>query len=715
MTLRGGAGRLAAVAVLVAGAVIGPWAAGPVRAAEDELALTSSASYRLDPEAGVVRVTVDVTATNNKPNLVRQTSEGTVTTRYFYDLAVLVVQSEATDIVARAGGSTLRTRVADEEGFKVVDVLFRGDLFYEQSTSFTLTYTLPGGPARSESDIRVGAAFATFYAWAFGDRGDVLITVPDGFEVQTTGSTIAEQDVESGSAFAASGISDVGEWFVVVTADRHEALTQERLDMVGGEELVVRAWPEDEAWRTQVGDLLKEGLPVLVEKIGLAWPVDGEIEVVEVHTPLLEGYAGVFYTDRGLIEISEDLDELTILHEASHAWFNQDLFVGRWINEGFADEYAARVVDEVSGGGLAPDPLTPASDGAVRLNDWSHPGRITDEETNAREHFGYEASWTVIRELVDEIGEDGMRRVLAAAEASTTAYAGDVEAEVVPYPTDWRRLLDLLEEVGESARADDLYRRWVVEAHQEATLDERTRARDAYGALVEEGDGWLPGYVVRDPLGRWQFNAAHEAIAEAGELLEVRDELREIGARLGVEVPASLEAAYEAADEDFDAVRALADRQLAAATAVDAAAAAVAAERDLLTSLGLLGEDPATGIATAKGAFAADETGAAGAEAARVAALIAGAEDAGRTRALVGGGLVAGVTALGIGGVALRRRRTTPAVAPEPDLEATRPYATLAGQRTDGPESPLTELQEPSGGPPPSPPPDREHAGGEDS
>ena len=57
----------------------------------------------------------------------------------------------------------------------------------------------------------------------------------------------------------------------------------------------------------------------------------------EVHTPLLEGYAGIFFEGENRIEISEDLDDLTIIHEASHAWFNGDLFVGRWINEGFAD------------------------------------------------------------------------------------------------------------------------------------------------------------------------------------------------------------------------------------------------------------------------------------------------------------------------------------------------------------------------------------------
>src|SRR5688572_31630336 len=45
----------------------------------------------------------------------------------------------------------------------------------------------------------------------------------------------------------------------------------------------------------------------------------------------------------------------------------------------------------------------------------------------ARETFGYNASWTVLRELIDEIGIDGMEQVIAAADADETAYRGRSE------------------------------------------------------------------------------------------------------------------------------------------------------------------------------------------------------------------------------------------------------------------------------------------------
>jgi hypothetical protein len=370
--------RAAAIMALVAASLLGPAGASPVLAADDALSLASTSSYGLVPDKGLVHVTVDVTATNNKPNKVQQTPNGTLTTRYFYDSAAIAVQSEATAIRASGGKRALTTKVTAADGYSVVQVNFRGDLQYKQSTGFRVEYDLPGGAPRSASDIRVGSAFATFYVWAFGDRGDVSIVIPAGFEVETSGSTVARNVKDGVTTLTATGIADPTEWYAVVVADRHDSLTKDRLDLEGGEHVVVRAWPEDTEWRTRVRDLLRLGLPVLVDKIGLDWPVEGDIEVAEVHTPLLEGYAGVYYTAEDRIEISEDLDELTIVHEASHAWFNPDLFVGRWINEGFADEYASRVLDEVSVGGLGRAAVTTTSKGAIELNHVTHPGRIAD-------------------------------------------------------------------------------------------------------------------------------------------------------------------------------------------------------------------------------------------------------------------------------------------------------------------------------------------------
>jgi hypothetical protein len=620
------------------------------------LDLVSSATYTLAPTKGVVHVSVAVTATNNKPNLVQKTPNGTRTTRYFYERARLVIQREATKVKASAGGASLSVTPHDAANYKIIDVGFRSDLFFHQKATFRLEFDLPGGAPRSAGDIRVGSAFATFYAWAFGDRGDVRIVVPAEFTVTTTGSTLERSVGAGATTLTAVGVTDVTDWYAVMVADRHDALTRERIDLTGGEHIVIRAWPEDAEWRTRVGDLLRKGLPTLVDLVGLDWPVSGDIEVAEVHTPLLEGYAGVFHVGEDRIEISEDLDELTIIHEASHAWFNSGLFVGRWIDEGFADEYASLVLDKVSSGGFDPDPIKPDDAGHVRLNEWVHPGRIADTETDLREQFGYDASWTVVRALVAEIGVERMRDVLAAAADRRIPYAGAGAPERLNGAADWRRFLDLLEETGGSVGATELFDRWVVLAADEPLLATRTEARTAYDALVAAGAGWMPGIAVRQPLADWDFAAARTRIEAALAILKTRDQIAALARDLGATPPTVLRGAYEGA-ADLAPVGAMADAVLASLEGLQRTKATASAQGDLVSAVGLWGADPAAELAAGLAAFGAGDTVAASAAASRTDALLAAAPELGRTRLLAGAGIVVGGGLIAGGSVAFYRRR----------------------------------------------------------
>ena len=683
--------RLVVAGIAVAASLLRPAAASPTAAATDDgLALTSATTYTLVPDKSLVHVVIALTAKNTKPDLVRQTPSGTLTTRYFFESATLGVQPEATAVAASFGKQHLATQLAPADGFSRLTVAFPADLYFGQTETVSVAFDLPGGAPRSESAIRVGSAFATFSAWAFGDGGDVQVVVPGGYDVTATGSP-TQKSVDAGvTRVSASGIDDATDWFATIVANRQDALTSDRLDLPGGEHLVIRAWPEDTEWQTRVTGLLRTGLPALVDKLGLDWPVTGDLEVTEVHTPLLEGYAGIFHTDERLIEISEDLDELTILHEASHAWFNENLFVGRWIDEGLADEYASRVLDEVSNGGLGPDPVSPTDAEAVRLNDWTFPGRIADEATRARETYGYDAAWTAVRALVADAGEAGMRDVLGAASRHETAYVGAGPAEKVADAADWRRLLDLLDERGGATRADATFRRWVVTDDEAKVLDERAAARAAYTELVAVGDGWLPGWVVRKPLGDWDFATATGAIDEADAVLATRRQIEQAAGRLGLPPPATLKTAYEAEKQDLAPVQALAHRQLALEASLADAGDRASRERPPLTVIGLLGRDPDGELAAARAAFSSGDLDAAGTDLAAVNGMLGGAVESGRERVAVAG--LAGAGAIAIGGAAVfagrrgrrtvaRRRAAAVSAADGPD-----PYATLGDPRPAGGE-----------------------------
>src|SRR6185295_7433496 len=93
------------------------------------------------------------------------------------------------------------------------------------------------------------------------------------------------------------------------------------------------------------------------------------------------------------------------------------------------DEYASRVLEALGRKRPGPDPVKRGAKAAFALEAWPPPAPIRDTESDAREQYGYDASWTVMRRIVDRVGEAGMRRVFAAAESGTTAYPGEATPE----------------------------------------------------------------------------------------------------------------------------------------------------------------------------------------------------------------------------------------------------------------------------------------------
>src|SRR5262245_9042027 len=390
----------------------------PAALAADDLGVTTKARYVVAPDAGVVRVTVDLSVVNQKPNRV----SGGVITRYFFNGVNLGIQTDATHLRATQDGVPVPLSSEKRKGYRLVTLHFRDNLYVDETAKLRLTFDLPAGDPRSASDVRVGPAFATFPAWAFGDKGTIKVEIPKPFQVDVSGADMTKQAGPNGSQVFSGSTDDAIDWFAWFNARNDDGLTRERLDLPDGERIVVRGWPEDTRWRRRVTSLLTRSLPDLVERIGLPWPVDGPLNVLEVHTPLLEGYAGFYDPGSDDITISENLDDTTIVHEASHAWFNSGLFTERWINEGLAEEYSSRILQAETRGRIDPGGVRRSEKLAFPLGSWPPPAPIRDPQAGAREQYGYDASWTVIRRIVDGAGEAGMRRVFQAAAADTTAY-----------------------------------------------------------------------------------------------------------------------------------------------------------------------------------------------------------------------------------------------------------------------------------------------------
>jgi hypothetical protein len=225
----------------------------------------------------------------------------------------------------------------------------------------------------------------------------------------------------------------------------------------------------------------------------------------------------------------------------------------------------------------------------------------------------------------------------------------------------------------------------VATPKQRKELDARADARLDYADLLDQGGAWLPGPVIRQPMTSWQFDDAAFAMDEARTVLADRDGLERAAAALGLAIPADLEITYEAAGSSSDLadLDIEIDRWHAATGLVDDAGTALATERDPLMTLGLFGEDPASGHAATLAAYRDGDVVAVTTGAQATLQALGAAEEVGRGRAIVTGLLIAALVALllGIATVVSRRRRqdrATVVVVPGSGPIPGSPYATLA-------------------------------------
>ncbi|MBI2781313.1 MAG: hypothetical protein HYX55_05910 [Chloroflexi bacterium] len=642
------------VAVLAAAALgIAPPAARTVLAATDPLRTEAMATYTLDPASGRVHVAIDITETDLKPN--------TAQLVYYYVSFGFALQREATS-VSVSGGSADRITTRKHDDYVEATVNISQALFYKQSTRFTIRYELVGGKPRSTIPTRVGAAFSTFGVWAWGDKGysTVEVRTPAGFDTQSSGDPMqATTSATTGTILRASP-DDPGKFFAIVTADNGAAYAETRLSLDGGVEIVVQSWPEDAAWKTAVTGTLRDAMPELRSLIGLDWPVVRDLDVRERYTPALEGFAGLFLADAERIDVSEDLDPDVIVHEASHAWFNDGLFMERWIYEGLAEEYAWRALVATGGkAGDAPEEPDLGDPGYGDLEAWTKPAVIRDQETDDRERFGYAAAFWVIHEIAEAAGVDGMRDAFANAAANLTAYPGAGTPETVPAGDNWQRLLDLTEPLGrpDPAAVIDAVRAFVLAPGDEPQLDDRRAARDAYRALLKGADGWLAPWAIRGPMGNWDFETATSRMTDATTVLDLRGRIERRAADLGLTPGPALRAAYEGAKDDLTDVLALAREQLAALDAIAEARVKVEQAPDLVTQVGLLGVDPVARYRGARSAFAADIPSDAIGQAKTASAMVDRAPALGQERLILSGLTAAALLLLLILAVVLVRRR----------------------------------------------------------
>lgn len=632
-----------------------------VPAQADSLEIDAVTTYRLEPEAGVVRVTVVATLTNTAPTRVR----GNIVETPFYDSFGTAAIGPVTNAVATRDGTSLSTTIesgdsADVE-FVVADL--SPNLVFGSPQTITIRYDIPAQPSRSDFATRINDAFASWYAVGTGSSGaiDLVVDVPERFDVEFIDIATPVADVADGRRVYRFDDLDDQRSFSGVSARDDDALVK-RVTTVDDDEFEIQAWPGDESWADFAVDAVDRGIPELVERIGLPVADERSIAIAETATPYLYGYAGWFLPEEARIEIGDELDLQVMLHELAHLWFNFDLFDSRWINEGLAEVVSNDIAAAFDVPRVDVSPIDLAAPGAQPLNEWVNPG--ADEDAEAIEDYGYASAYAVMQALVDDIGDDGLRMLLAHSDAGLVPYVGDPDPEESFGASDWRYLYDLADRLVGSDRVVELFDAFVLGDDDRTQVATRAGLVERYDALAERGGELSPPLEVRRRLASWSFERAATAIDEAEVLLSGIDDLGDELAQRTIPLPAALEESYESAqdlDETSELYLALAD------VAPDVLAADAALEDvNLVERIGLIGTDLDGRRDAAVAAFDAGDVERASRQADSVLSSTDGAMVAAAVR-LLAVLLLAAVATLVVRQLRVRRRPVTPAAVPPTD------------------------------------------------
>lgn len=630
-----------------------------VDAAAAGLTIVGAATYDALPAEGRVAVSVVLTATNHLKN--------TPARSFFFRTAVVTVLPGTTGFRITGGAGKPKVSVSQKTvTYTNLKLDLGANLAAGKTTTLVLTYDLPDPGGAPDRAVRVSPSLVAFPAWAIAGVGSpgatVSVRLPAGYTTTITGGPLTGPTVDAtGHDTWSSGLIEAPLTFVAdVVADRPTDYVETTVPVAlagGTTNAVIRAWPDDAAWRDRVSALLPKALPILERDIGVPYPVTRPLVVDEALIRDSGGFAGVFDPATGQIDLAYSASDGVLLRELAHGWFNGSLVADRWSAEGFAAYYAELAARELGVDPASPVPPTGPGNWAIPLNAWGPAGTLPA----ASEAWADAASLDLAREIAQRAGPDALRAVWLAASKGIGAYQpGAGAAEPALGVPDWRGLLDLLEDHTGASFAD-LWVARVARPTDLAALADRAATRASYQRSVGLAGEWQLPPLVRSAMRAWQFGLAHDLLVATDAVTARRDALEHSASAAGLPLPATLRTDFEG-----DAgVGAAGDEAAAEQAVVDAIVAARSAkptetgiEERLVIAVGLAGTDP-TGLANrAAQRLASGDLQGAYADATVAKATWTGAAAVGRSRIVSAVLLLLAVVVLA--GLVRQRRRTTP-------------------------------------------------------
>jgi hypothetical protein len=627
--------RRAARAITALLVIVGGLSVEPTTAlAANGLDVSSVTTYEISTD-GKVHVTADYTLLNTKES----TRSGGVTRDFYFSGFTIAVPKSAENVAAVSDGGELgfdRSEFEKGKGVDRVDISMP-NLFNGGTRRITVTYDVVGDPPRTPSgDERVNPAYAAFFAFGVGDpdQVEVRIIAPAKLDIETFGPSLQRAVDGTGKVtYSQTAIADPISWAVFVSARNDPALVRNPVE-AAGTKVDIRSWPGDTAWADYAARNVTSGLPALAALIGEPVPTS-HLDLIESITPYLYGAGGWYQAASNKIEIGEELDNFVMLHELAHNWFNQGLFNDRWMSEGLANEYAALAQKATGETAVGPKPVSLTAPGAQALATWARPTFSTKADNRASEEYGYNTAYYVWDQVRAEIGTDKMAAALGALINHRSAYQPATGLRTDHRSGDWQRLLDLLQNAGGSAKAEELFRTYVLTSSNKLALDGRTAARASWAELRTASAPWDVPEALLAALERWDWADAKTITSGSYGVLEHRKALTTYLAAHELTYTdngGGLYAKTDVGSQSADPVLQLLDGQLTAAQTLVEAEEAVKAPRDREQTAGLIGQDPAGLIDQARIEFNKGNTAVAVTISHDAKALIDGSVVAGKRR-----------------------------------------------------------------------------------
>jgi hypothetical protein len=270
------------------------------------------------------------------------------------------------------------------------------------------------------------------------------------------------------------------------------------------------------------------------------------------------------------------------------------------------------------------------------------------------------ASHALVAQIAERVGPEALAATWADVAEGTGAYQPPTRTatgEGVAGPADWRRVLDLLE-ANAGTTLVDLWRDGVVTQDQASELDARASARLAYQRTLAIAGDWQLPRAVRDALRAWQFETADAILADSRTVLSQRNAVADLAERDGLALPGVMQGMFE--EGALAEASAYAEAERAAMAAIAQARASRSADDDLLSRLGMLGENPDAELSSARASLAQGDLPATFESADRAQRAWTVAWQEGRRRALLALAVLATVAVLASAVVAQVRRSRRP-------------------------------------------------------